>query len=1110
MQRRTARRCRCASLSTGKERFVKVNGWWGATWIPAHSFADLRPEENGTSMDQISLLESGRVYRRALQDNSFVQSGEFHCTHEDVELFLRGSKIRRFFKDALPKRSALFASYFPNGDRIFFRHVSHADPEFSLGVGHFYGANFETHRLHSIKAESFYDEDINEDIVYSTEIHRPGILAVGGGECVQFSFARSDGVRVSVRRLHFNHVAKNSNGYGTIINEEKVEEKGNERIEEDRPEVYEALAADRSRVTVPLCERACEDCSFTGGKGANLAKLKRFNKAYMVPDGFVVSVTAFEKHLEANPSLKVAIEKLDERQSAESLKESEERIFEEFEKTYVTQCLEDEVRIQLNRVFGNFDSLRFAVRSSAVGEDGADLSFSGQMESFLEVKGVPGIITSILSCWKSNFRREALSYRRQYGQLLNPPMAVVVQEMISDGVAGVLFTNHPVSGDPDKIVLNVIKGIGEDLVSGYVTPTEIVLDKRLNVLSMDNDNDVLTVKQVQRVAKVGLDLERFFGNPQDVEFVVKGEELYLVQSRDITNLDLETKWELLHEFDSPLISDTEVLTTANVGEVLPKALSPLSITATADIFDVPIRASIAAINGDSRIHTLIPTTVVVYRQRELMNLTDMCLRGWSSVEKDPVAEYNVAGTRIFTSEMLKIAKERYRAKTHVELIEQLIRGIKVMLVDSYRHLENAKKRVAGMPRAKLEMNVEELLDLAETQREFLVETMADHTLESVFSSFTYVFVASILRGSFEGDLTPETLSDIAAVYSVSKNAVISADVPASLEIIAKQICREKLTDKFLEIKDERESVEWLRSQKEKKTAKLIEEFFVNHGHRGLNELDLNGSCWKRNPEQLIRTLKAMLLKGERFPEEEELEDLESVIDNLHCKVTGFKRSLLRFFIQQAHRGVEFREAAKNLIVKATDELRETFLLVGEKLHEENRIPHARLIMFFTTSEIRELIVSRSATLVARAHRRERILPLQDEEEYSLMYVGHATPKTQKIDLPVGAKLEGTPVCQGVVTGRARVAKNLEEATDTQPGEILITRYTDIGWSPYFPLIKGLVTEIGGLLSHGSVVAREYGLPSLIAVENATNFFKTGDEVILDSKHGFVSRLTAKQ
>ena len=243
----------------------------------------------------------------------------------------------------------------------------------------------------------------------------------------------------------------------------------------------------------------------------------------------------------------------------------ESKISKYFKNHPISKKLSDAINFQVNKLFTSSDSehVLFAVRSSAVGEDGSELSSAGQLETFLNV-GKDEIEEKIILCWASNYRREILNYRIQNGQVLDPPAAVVVQKLIDGGQSGVMFTNDPVKGDPNKIVINVIEGLGEALVSGQKTPDEITILRNLETISKPKTCEFPN-EVVVELAKLGILFEQSFGKPQDVEFAVKDREIYILQSRDITSLDLETDWEFEHEFDSALVADRDYVTTANVG-----------------------------------------------------------------------------------------------------------------------------------------------------------------------------------------------------------------------------------------------------------------------------------------------------------------------------------------------------------------------------------------------------------------------------------------------------------------------------------------------------------------------------------------------------------------
>uniref|UniRef100_A0A914DGC5 Phosphoenolpyruvate synthase n=1 Tax=Acrobeloides nanus TaxID=290746 RepID=A0A914DGC5_9BILA len=745
-----------------------------------------------------------------------------------------------------------------------------------------------------------------------------------------------------------------------------------------------------------------------------------------------------------------------------------------------------------------------------VGEDGTELSSAGQLETFLQVP-IQNISEKILECWASNFRHEIVRYRKENGQLLNVPVAVVIQEMVENGtISGVMFTNDPVKGDPSFLVINMIEGLGEELVSGQKTPSEIVMKKSLEFIKKPK-NMLISEEKCRELAKVGILLEEAFNAPQDIEFVVKDGEIFVVQSRNITNLDLETEWELEHEFDRAVATEDDVISTANVGEVLPYAISPLACDVLLDIYDRTIHTLIYGEDvSQAPVFQHYAPIFKVYQQRLFFNLIDSYMRNWETLSKDRIPEYALAGTKIFTDEMFEIGSRRYPKLSRMDHIRKLKFLAKVLFFESKNYLPMAKKYLDAMDSIKISSSYDSKTTMSALlqQRDFMCQILFLHASASMYSSFTYVFVAMILRGSAEGDLTPEILNDIATIYSRNTYEIVSADVPKSMKKLAKAIYEEDLQDQFKSMENPQTAIDWLLSLGSK-SGELARTFMETHGHRGLNELALLGVAWRDDPGHLVKNLRSLLDDNNlmNMPEDSPNSNVD-VMDGLRTKVEGTKRLFLKFMISHAHRGVYIREEAKNYLVKATCILRENLLRLSSILKEQKYLPEERMIFLMTWSEIQQLISTRSPRILCRIRRRQKILEKQNEIQYP--FINQGTPQPKDLfkfeDFGDDVELFGTAVCEGRVVGHVRVAKTLEEAHLTQPGDILITKYTDIGWSPLFPIIKGLVTEIGGLLSHGAVVAREYGLPCVIAVENATDVFRTGDQVLLDSTKGMIKRI----
>ncbi|EEC09820.1 conserved hypothetical protein [Ixodes scapularis] len=199
-----------------------------------------------------------------------------------------------------------------------------------------------------------------------------------------------------------------------------------------------------------------------------------------------------------------------------------------------------------------------------------------------------------------------------------------------------------------------------------------------------------------------------------------------------------------------------------------------------------------------------------------------------------------------------------------------------------------------------------------------------------------------------------------------------------------------------------------------------------------------------------------------------------------------------------------------LLVRTVHIFRLALIKLGRKMVQEGRLPDPRLVFHLELDELRRLLDTRSAALVLKAIRRDRIHPALGQLRFPDIVRGVPCPVGSPGAEPQGPRdpscVKGTPVSRGSVTAPARVVKTLDAADCIQPGDILVTNATDIGWSPYFPLLAGLVTELGGLLSHGAVIAREYGLPCVVGVENATDIFASGDIILLDATRGMVATI----
>jgi pyruvate,water dikinase len=279
----------------------------------------------------------------------------------------------------------------------------------------------------------------------------------------------------------------------------------------------------------------------------------------------------------------------------------------------------------------------------------------------------------------------------------------------------------------------------------------------------------------------------------------------------------------------------------------------------------------------------------------------------------------------------------------------------------------------------------------------------------------------------------------------------------------------------------------------------FDSFLASHGHRGYRELCMRDPSWSDDVTPLIQSMQAavharLLTGGHRQLHSEDID------------WSALSRGL-RWILPKAHNAIRRREHTKSQLVQLAHRFKQAFRHLGERMAAEGTIPDADLVFFFTTGELATFIAQPSVAAVDHALSRRSALDYQQQFEFPEISVGLPEPlEHQLVDVPDGV-LHGRPASRGIVEGVVRVAHTLQEAASLEPGEILVTPITDIGWTPYFSLIGGLVTDLGSSVSHGAVIAREYGLPCVVNTRQGTRFLQTGNRVRLDGDTGAVTLLS---
>lgn len=888
-----------------------------------------------------------------------------------------------------------------------------------------------------------------------------------------------------------------------------------------------------------------------GEKACRLAEMHRLG--YTVPEGVVIGGSYFAETFQRQDWLAfidakingLDIENLTE--IATSARDIETRILQiTFPDTF-TEHLTDMVSPLLKHG-------PVAVRSSACGEDSDDAAFAGQLDTFLGINAMPDLGDAILRCWASYWSHRALTYQLARNAKLRS-MGVIIQQQVDARFSGVLFTRNVHTPAANELVLEYCHGLGEQLVSGQMNPFSLVIDPKGKKLQTNNvsfdshelknseqlataqdatetqtkdqtqadpvGSEHLATTLIQEIARTGRELEAQFDHPQDIEWSVdQGYALHILQSRPITTMDKPT--------------DCVVWSNANVNENFPDPICPLLYSIASlgyyhyfrnmavafgvrqeriDAMEYPLRNIIGTHAGRmyynlSNIHAVLRAVPFGEFLAESFNQfvgsesTDKNRNSpsWKSLSKGKLAELREAF--FITCKATRCFRNLDRGVTRFE-----------MTVDEFA--EDSE------PATLHNCNSQELLSL---WRRFITirSHWTDAAMADAASMIYYRLTGTFLNKEFTGD------EDRAMVNRLLSGLcdIVSGLPTENLWNLSRSIRKNKaLTEAFAN--EPPESL-WRRIQSEdslKHLAEELNEFLDNWGFRCSGELMLTTACYQESPATLLPVLASYIqLEGPSPREHLETQQLlretttQRILKEMRPKwAMRFvpyprKSTVLRWLLRSTQRSVACRERARLKQALLYSRVRRIALAIGETFVEQKHLNNRDDIFLLTYHEVEDLLSGASMLPTSAG----KLACLRRSELTSL---GKSTPP-DRLELPagqywqpaadktldpvtVGKWNEGLGVSGGSIVGRAVVLTSPDQFAEVGKGDILVTRQTDPGWGPILFLVRGLVMERGGMLSHGAILAREYGIPTAVAIHDATKRIKTGDTIKVDGDRGHV-------
>ena len=819
--------------------------------------------------------------------------------------------------------------------------------------------------------------------------------------------------------------------------------------------------------------------SLVGGKGANLGELSRI-KGIRVPEGFCVTTEAYKKITGDNREFSALLDEL-----TGGRKDVSAKIRALIEGIPIPREIADHIPTHG----------AFAVRSSATAEDLPTASFAGQQDTYLNIIGKEEILRHISKCWASLFTERAVVYREKNGfDHRKVQLAVVIQQMVFPQAAGILFTADPVTSNRKVSSIDAGFGLGEAMVSGLVNVDNYkvrngnLIEKKISTKKLaiyasesggtkkqemapeQQNRQVLSEQQVLQLESLGRKIEEHFDSPQDIEWCLVDDAFYIVQSRQITTL-----------YPIPKADDLENRVYVSVGhqQMMTDPIKPLGLSFFLLVTPAPMRTAGGRL------------------------FVDITQRLSSPASRKQVIDVLGQSDPLIKDALMSIVKRKDFIKLSPDVKSVPNKGM------TWRYLaqfENNPTLVSDLIKSS-QTSIETLKQNIQTKSgsdlfDFILEDLSElkkvlFNPQSSAAIMVAMYAASWINKKMMKWLGEKKAADTLSL-SVPNN--ITSEMGLALLDVADAI-RPYLQDYI--------------SLDELLKFDGVKAYLDKYGMRCPGEIDITRTRWSENPSTLIPLILSNIKNFEpnaahrKFEQGRQaaLKKEQTLLDQLKQLPNGHKKARETKRMIDLLRGlIGYREYPKYGKVSRYMIYKQALLKEAERLAGAGVIREPEDIYYLSFEELREVV---------RAGKLDYQVIDDRKAEYKLYEKLHPsrvitsdgeiiTGGYKRENIPAEA-IAGLPVSAGIAEGRARVILNLEEA-DLEGDDILVTSFTDPAWTPLFVSIKALVTEVGGLMTHGAVIAREYGLPAVVGVENATRLIKDGQRIRVNGTEGYVEIL----
>ncbi len=873
-----------------------------------------------------------------------------------------------------------------------------------------------------------------------------------------------------------------------------------------------------------------------GGKGSNLAALAR--AGFAVPPGIIITTDAYCAFVRAN-GLEARILELARHVSPDDLT-ALDNASAEIRALFERGSLPADVAADITSAYRGLATQRsnhptsqppVAVRSSATAEDLPGLAFAGQQDTYLNVSGEPAVLDAVKKCWGSLWTARAMAYRaRNHIPPDDIALAVVVQEMVPSVSSGVAFTANPVTGRRDEIVIDASFGLGEAIVSGQVDPDHYVVDpnnwkiaqcrlgaKELAILPAGDQGtrrveqdrsreQALPDEQIEELAKTAGRAAEHFGMPQDIEWAWADRRLVLLQSRPITSL---------YPLPAAAAEGVRVYVNFNFTQGVTDPLTPLGVDvvrliATLIYHTVGVRGDMEQLAPEAGDRLFLDFTVL---------LGDPRLR---SVAYNFLAGADPAARQIVMRQVQEGRIPTQRVLTPRRVLT-LLRGVAPLVGRALGALfapEKARERAfasADKFLAQVKEHVATAKDL-EARLSALKDDVTRSEAEVGMAAMPSALIGNGLLQVVDDWLTRWLGEKPGTALQLTRGLPhnVTTEMDLKLWAAALAIRADPAAAQALRTQPVQALAETFRhGQLPAAAQRALADFMNAYGMRGDAEIDIGRSRWRDDPTPILHTVQSYLeiRDPNQAPDvvfRRGADHAERLAAEYRARVRrkrfGWLRArLLGGAIRRIRVLGVLREVPLFYLVQVIDLYRTALLDSGGELTAQGKIERPEDIFFVPLGTLRRFgggeQVDLKATVASNRTEYARELARRPVPRV-LLSTGEAFYEGVTDSTATGDELAGEAVSPGIAEGRVRVILDPHGAR-LEPGEILVCPSTNPGWTPLFLTAGGLVMEMGGMITHGSVVAREYGLPAVVGVHNATSRLKTGERVRVDGSRGRV-------